>query len=334
MENSTKKKLKLNEYSYKVVHHKSSKGGEERSHVDSNKTYNIVDNDKNRKIGFYEKLSKIYNNLNIFKKPNEVKDREYIENRKKKKKTEIKMNDIEKTNVKGGMEGYRMNGIKSNISCDRSNDLSCNLSHFLNEEESDIRKHRKKRTYEDISKDDNCVSKNKKEDMDNYRGPFEYQSLLKSLLYIYNFYTNKKDNCFIYNDDEDGKNSISNIMCYKDDQVFTNNIYEDGNEYYYNDDTFKKNVYKSKDHLVIPSNDLINYKIKESQSEYNHFNNIFINVVNDKSGFFFIFNTIYFTHLKNFYYFVDILNILNYIGKNKSIINTDEINKDIFIYEK
>ncbi|SOV17033.1 conserved Plasmodium protein, unknown function [Plasmodium sp. gorilla clade G2] len=327
MEYSRRKKLKLNEYSYKVVHHKSSKEVEEKSsHADSNKKYNIVDNDKNKKIGFYEKLSKIYSNLNIFRKSNEEKEREDIKIRKKKKKTEIKMKDIKKTNVKGGIEGYTMNGITSNISCGKSNNIPCNLSHFLKEEECDIIKQRKKRTFEDISKDDNYVSKNKNEDIDNYRSPFEYQSLLKSLLYIYNFYTSKKDNSFIYNDNENCKNYISNIMCYKDDEVFNNNMYEDENEYYYNDEGYKKNIYKS--------NDLFNYKIKESESEYNHFNKIFINVVNDKSGFFFIFNTIYFTHLKNFYYFVDILNILNYIGKNKSIINSDEINKDICIYEK
>ncbi|SCO62955.1 conserved Plasmodium protein, unknown function [Plasmodium berghei] len=166
-----------------------------------------------------------------------------------------------------------------------------------NESEYGKKKRKKKNVY-------NIPNANKKNIILNksYRNTFDHITLLKSLLSIYEFFN--KENvqdiiclqlCNELIKENDNKNKSYNIV----------KTIQPNNEHIYSE---IKNCQKKK-------NNIINYRINENKKlSKDNINNIFVNLVNEKYGLFFIFNTIFFANLKNYYYFVDVINVLNYIG--------------------
>ncbi|CRH02812.1 conserved Plasmodium protein, unknown function [Plasmodium relictum] len=247
MINSPKKKLKINEYEYKVINHEEKESIKEELYVNQNKIINNTNDCENRKIWLYDKISNIYENLKLFKK---IDDNE--ENKKN-----------------------------------------------------------NKRSFEDISKNSQEIKKT-----GNFRSSFGYLSLLKSLLHIYRFYTTNDVEYYV-------SSSINSKYLKEKNCIFKDGINDNEEDNKKNFDSYMKKEYSTE-----------NYKIQEKETYNDNFSDIFAEVLSEKSGLFFIFNTIFFTNLKKYYYFVDIVNILNYIGNNKSINKVDEKNKDILIYEQ
>ncbi|SCN63541.1 conserved Plasmodium protein, unknown function [Plasmodium chabaudi chabaudi] len=142
----------------------------------------------------------------------------------------------------------------------------------------------------------------------SYRNTFDHMTLLKSLLCIYEFYN---------------KENIQDIIS---PQLCNELTKENGNT----NESHKviKTISSNNEHIYseinnCQNNNIINYKINENKKlSKDNINNIFVNLVNEKYGLFFIFNTIFFANLKNYYYFVDIINVLNYIG-HRAVPHTD-----------
>ncbi|SBT50313.1 conserved Plasmodium protein, unknown function [Plasmodium ovale wallikeri] len=205
--------------------------------------------------------------------------------------------------------------------CNKISNICHNILKPNTEAKNEEKKEKKKRSFDEISK----VNNEDVMETGTYRNAFEYLSLLKSLLCIYKFYTTYDGKCMMICPD------LRKEYIVKDRKY----ICEDGHIYVTKvENAEKKNEEKEIISYKQTDCNLQNYKIKENYLLKDNINKYFINLVNENCGFFFIFNTIFFTYLKNYYYFVDIINILNYIGYNSNGKKKDENNKDIFIYEQ
>ncbi|KEG03897.1 hypothetical protein YYE_00799 [Plasmodium vinckei vinckei] len=144
----------------------------------------------------------------------------------------------------------------------------------------------------------NIPNANKKKIILNtsYRNTFDHMTLLKSLLCIYEFY-NK----------ENVQDEISPQSC--------NELTKESHNIIKTISPNNEHIYSEINNCQNKNNNIINYKINENKRlSKDNINNMFVNLINEKYGLFFIFNTIFFANLKNYYYFVDIINVLNYIG--------------------
>ncbi|SBS88815.1 hypothetical protein POVCU2_0050630, partial [Plasmodium ovale curtisi] len=205
--------------------------------------------------------------------------------------------------------------------CNKISNICHNILKPNTEAKNEKKKEKKKRSFDEISK----VNNEDVMETGTYRNAFEYLSLLKSLLCIYKFYTTYDGKYMMICSD------LRKEYIVKDRKY----ICEDGHIYVTKvENAEKKNGEKDMISYKQTDCNLQNYKIKENYLLKDNINNYFVNLVNENCGFFFIFNTIFFTYLKNYYYFVDIINILNYIGYNRNGKKKDENNKDIFIYEQ
>ncbi|CRG97022.1 conserved Plasmodium protein, unknown function [Plasmodium gallinaceum] len=196
--------------------------------------------------------------------------------------------------------------------CSKINSICDNLKIFRKKDDSEEKKKKNKRSFEDISKD----TKEKKKE-GNFRSSFGYLSLLKSLLHIYKFYTTNDVEYYV-------------SSCVSSKYLEEQNCIQKDYDINDNEENHEEKLESFSEKEYITGK----HKEQEKKTYNNKYNDIFVEIINEKSGFFFIFNTIFFTYLKNYYYFVDIVNILNYIGDNKSINKMDEKNKDILIYEQ
>ncbi|CAD2114279.1 hypothetical protein YYG_00561 [Plasmodium vinckei petteri] len=136
----------------------------------------------------------------------------------------------------------------------------------------------------------------------SYRNTFDHMTLLKSLLCIYEFYN---------------KENIQDIICPQlcNELTKENDNPNESHNIIKTTPPTNEHIYSEINNCQNKNNNIINYKINENKRlSKDNINNIFVNLVNEKYGLFFIFNTIFFANLKNYYYFVDIINVLNYIG--------------------
>ncbi|CAD2105612.1 conserved Plasmodium protein, unknown function [Plasmodium vinckei lentum] len=136
----------------------------------------------------------------------------------------------------------------------------------------------------------------------SYRNTFDHMTLLKSLLCIYEFYN---------------KENIQDIICPQlcNELTKENDNPNESHTIIKTTPPTNEHIYSEINNCQNKNNNIINYKINENKRlSKDNINNIFVNLVNEKYGLFFIFNTIFFANLKNYYYFVDIINVLNYIG--------------------
>ncbi|KJP88684.1 hypothetical protein AK88_01565 [Plasmodium fragile] len=160
----------------------------------------------------------------------------------------------------------------------------------------------KKRKFADTSNEHNAEAG--QTERKNQSTTFHHLEILKSLLCIYQFYTT---------DDGSGDMGLPPVGGAENGGV-QNGIKHNGTA---QNGTAQK------------------YNFQDNEKYNKSLSDIFSSIVNDKCGFFFIFNAIFFTNLKNFYYFVDIINVLNYLGNGKTIKGRGgHMEKDILIYEQ
>eukprot|EP00366_Plasmodium_knowlesi_P004974 XP_002262472.1 hypothetical protein, conserved in Plasmodium species [Plasmodium knowlesi strain H] len=180
-------------------------------------------------------------------------------------------------------------------------------------EQKNVKK--KKRTFSDISNENNVDTE--KTEGRNHPMMFQHLEILKSLLSIYQFYRT---------DDSSGDMGLPPGGGTHVAAVYKVTVPREEKTGAENDKIQNGSI----------KNGLIQkYNFQENEKYNKSLSDIFSSIVNDKCGFFFIFNAIFFTNLKNFYYFVDIINVLNCLGNGRSFTKGGRpIEKDILIYEQ